>query len=85
VKRFLKVGFSIKMAIYPFWYHVLGRPLITFAEPYFPPGWLVPFSCLAGILLLPLTLHFTKRLGRWHGRYAKAMLVGKKHTASAAQ
>ena len=76
---FVLFGFSIKMTLYPFWYLVLGRPLITFAEPYFPPGWLVPFVCLAGLLLLPLTLHFTKRLGRWHGRYAKAMLVSKKH------
>jgi hypothetical protein len=79
IVTFVLFGFSIKMAIYPFWYHVLERPLITIVEPYFPPGWLVPFVCLAGFLLLPLTLHLTKRLGRWHGRYAKAMLVSKMH------
>ncbi len=80
---FVLFGFSIKMAIYPFWFHVLERPLITIVQPYFPPGWLVPFICLAGFLLLPLTLHFTKLLGRWHGRYAKAMLVGKNPAAAA--
>jgi hypothetical protein len=79
---FVLFGFSLKMVVYPFWYHVLGRPLVTFAEPYFPPGWLVPFVCTAGLLLLPLTLHLAKRLGHRHGGYAKAMLVSKRTTAA---
>jgi len=74
---FVFFGFSLKMVLYPFWYHVLERPLITITEPFFPPAWLVPFVCLAGFLLLPMTLHFTKWVGRWHGLYAKAMLVRK--------
>ncbi len=74
---FVFFGFSLKMVLYPFWYHVLERPLITIIEPFFPPAWLVPFVCLAGFLLLPMTLHFTKWVGQWHGLYAKAMLVRK--------
>jgi hypothetical protein len=72
---FVLFGFSLKMLFYPLWYFVWDRPLITIVEPFFPPVWSVPFVCLAGFLLLPTTLHFTKWVGRWHGLYAKAMLV----------
>jgi len=27
--------------------------------------------------LLPLSLHLAKWVGKWHSRYAKALLVGK--------
>jgi uncharacterized membrane protein len=77
ITMFVLFSFSIKCAIYPFWFLVLHRPLITISEPYYPPGWLIPFISLAGCLLLPVTLHLAKGLGGLHGRYAKAMLVRK--------
>jgi hypothetical protein len=77
ITMFALFGFSIKCAIYPFWLLVLNRPLITISQPYYPPGWLIPFISLAGCLLLPSTLHLAKGMGGLHGRYAKAMLVIK--------
>jgi hypothetical protein len=74
---FVLFGFSLKMILYPLWFFVLGRPLIRIVEPFYPPGWSVPIVSLAGLLLLPMLLHLTKRVGRWHGLYAKAMLVRK--------
>lgn len=77
ITMFVLFGFSIKCAIYPFWLVVLHRPLITISQPYYPPGWLIPFISLAGCLLLPVTLHLAKGIGGLHGRYVKAMLVRK--------
>jgi uncharacterized membrane protein len=77
ITMFVLFSFSIKCAIYPFWFLVLHRPLITISQPYYPPGWLIPFISLAGCLLLPVTLHLAKGIGGLHGRYAKAMLVRK--------
>ncbi len=68
-------AFSIKSALYPLWYLILSRPLITIHQPYYPPGWMFPLVSLGGLLLLPLTLHLNKWVGGLHGRYAKAMLV----------
>jgi hypothetical protein len=52
-------------------------PLDLMGDDVFTPVWLLPIVCLAGLLLLPLTLHLAKWVGGWHGRYAKAMLVRK--------
>ena len=54
---------------------VFHIPLDLTGTDVFTPAWLLPLVCLAGLLLLPLTLHVAKWMGRWHGRYAKAMLV----------
>jgi hypothetical protein len=50
-------------------------PLDLMGDNVFTPLWLLPLVCLAGLLLLPLTLHLAKWMGKWHGRYAKVMLV----------
>jgi len=70
-------GLSIKFALYPVWYWGLGRPLITFSQPLYPPAWSYPLVSAAGILMIFLTLHLTKFLGKIHGRFAKSMLVRK--------
>ena len=68
---------SIKCAIYPVWYWGLGRPLITFSQPFYPPAWTYPLISAAGILMIFLTLHLAKFIGKIHGRLAKFMLVRK--------
>jgi hypothetical protein len=71
------LGASIKGTIYPLWYWGLGRPLITFSQPIYPPAWSYPLVSVAGILMLFLTLHLARFIGKTHGRFAKFMLVRK--------
>lgn len=71
------LGFSIKFAIYPVWYWGLGRALITFSQPLYPPAWSYPLVVLVGILMFFLTLHLASLMGKIHGRFAKFMLVRK--------
>jgi hypothetical protein len=74
---FVMLGFSIKSAIYPVWYWGLGRALITFSQPFYPPAWSYPLVVLVGILLFFTTLHLAGFMGKIHGRFAKFMLVRK--------
>jgi hypothetical protein len=55
---------------------VFHLPLDLMGDNVFTPMWLLWLVFLAGLFLLPLTLHLAKWIGRLHGRYAKAMLVG---------
>jgi hypothetical protein len=68
---------SLKFFLYPLWYWVLGRPLITFSQPIYPPVWSIPLISIAGIIMLPSLLHLVKSVGKLHGRFAKFMLVRK--------
>lgn len=74
---FVMVVFSIKCALYPIWYWGLGRSLISFGQPLYPPAWSYPFVVLAGILMFFTALHFSGLMGKIHGRFAKFMLVRK--------
>ena len=42
---------------------------------YYLPGWLLPFTVIAGVLLAVGTMHLAKYAGRLHGSLAKALLV----------
>lgn len=68
-------AFSLKLFLYPFWYWILGRPLIDLSPPVYPPAWSVPLISIAGIIMLPAVLHLAKSVGQIHGRFAKFMLV----------
>ncbi len=74
---FVMFGFSIKSALYPVWHWGLGRALITFSQPLYPPAWSYPLVVLVGILMFFLTLHLAGLIGKIHGRFAKFMLVRK--------
>lgn len=74
---FVLLGFSIKSAVYPVWFWGLGRPLITFSQPFYPPAWSYPLVVLAGIAMFFVTLHLSVLMGKIHGRFAKLMLVRK--------
>ena len=66
---------SIKCAIYPIWFWGLGRPLITFSQPLYPPALSYPLVIAAGILMLFSTFHLARFIGKIQGRLAKFMLV----------
>jgi hypothetical protein len=50
-------------------------PLVINNVPYYTPVWLLPLTVIAGILLIILTMHLAKVMGRMHGALAKALLV----------
>jgi len=50
-------------------------PLELFGPEAFTPVWFLPFVCIAGFFLLPLTFHLARWVGKVHGKYAKSMLV----------
>ena len=67
--------FSLSFIASPLLELVFRIPLDLFGDNVFTPVWLLPVVCVAGIILLPLTLHSAKLVGKIHGRFAKAMLV----------
>jgi hypothetical protein len=68
--------FSLIFIASPILELVFRLPLDLMGDNVFTPIWLLPLVFLAGLLMLPLTLHLAKWIGKLHGRYAKAMLVG---------
>jgi hypothetical protein len=69
--------FSLIFILSPVLELVFRLPLDLVGDNVFTPLWLLPFVCLGGLLLLPLTFHLAKLFGRVHGRFAKSMLVRK--------
>lgn len=56
----------------------LGLPVAYInGVQYYSPAAAYPFTIALGITIATLTMHFAKLIGRWHGRYAKWMLVGE--------
>ncbi len=71
------IAFSLAFIGTPF-LSSFGIPLITIYDTYyFAPAWLLPVIVLGGVLLATLTMHLAKLIGKWHGRFAKFMLVGE--------
>lgn len=70
------ISFSVAGIIAPITTLILGFPIIvTGSIEIFSPVWLVFLMMLVGILMLTLTLHFAKLLGRGHAKFAKVMLI----------
>jgi hypothetical protein len=69
--------FSLSFITSPVLELVFRIPLDLFGDNVFTPVWFLPIVFVAGLLLLPLTLHLAKWVGKIHGRFAKAMLVKK--------
>jgi uncharacterized membrane protein len=69
---------SLEFMLAPIVQNVIGIPLIMFGKQsiHFGSG-ILPLFVVAGAMLFVATLHVTRWIGRWHGRLAKAMLVGK--------
>ena len=67
---------SLALVVWPIVSVILREPLfVVFPHEYFATGWLIPFSAVAGLLLLTSTMHLAKAIGRIHGALAKALLV----------
>jgi len=77
--------FTVTITLLAFSVSFLFRPILeyTFEVPmmhisgieYWTPGWMMPFMVVFGVLLLTLTLHAARGMTRFHGRWAKYMLV----------
>jgi hypothetical protein len=68
---------SISFIISPLMELVFHLPLELFGYEAYTPVWFLPVVVIAGIFLLPSTLHLAKLIGKLHAGFAKAMLVRK--------
>lgn len=59
--------------------HVIWNiPIINIGNGYYEIPWiLLPLMMLVGFLLLTITMHLAKFMGKTHGKYAKALLVSE--------
>jgi len=73
----LLFALSLSFFLSPVLELVFRLPLDLAGDNVFTPFWLLPFVCLGGLLLLPLTFHLAKFFGRLHGQFARSMLVRK--------
>ena len=72
------MAFAVKFITYPVLGSVFDRGLINLGgQKYYTSVFLYPVVSLAGFILLTLTLHLAKLVGKLHGRFAKSMLVRK--------
>ncbi len=70
------IAVSAGLMALPILRYVFHLPVATIqGYDYVLPVWTMPFVVIAGLVLLILTLHFAKALGRAHGKLAKALLV----------
>lgn len=69
--------FSLSFITSPALELIFHVPLDLFGDDAFTPVGFLPIVFVAGLLLLPLTLHLAKMAGKIHGRFAKTMLVRK--------
>ncbi len=57
---------------------LMNVSLIHFGgEMYYAPLWVLPLITVGGILLLTISMHLAKFVGKIHGKYAKALLVSE--------
>jgi len=69
--------FSVSFITSPVLELVFRIPLDLFGDNVFTPVWLLPIISIVGFILLPLTFHLAKLVGKIQGRFAKSMLVRK--------
>jgi len=69
------LSFSLSFTASPILELIFHLPLDLIGTDRFTPIWLLPFVCLAGIILTTLLLHGAGWIGRMHARYARAMIL----------
>lgn len=79
------VYFTVFILMLVFSLRLIGSPIfdLIFEIPvmminttmYFIPNWTIPFAVVAGIIMLVVTLHFARVVGRMQGGIARALLV----------
>ena len=74
----IMLSLSISIIFAPFVQVIWNISMINIGNEYFIIPWfLLPLMTIAGFLLLTFSLHFTKFVGKIHGKYAKALLVSE--------
>jgi len=70
---------SVALIFAPIIFIIWHIPIISHTGDfeYFLPDWLLPLITLAGFLMLTLTMHLAKFVGKIHGKYAKVLLVSE--------
>jgi hypothetical protein len=67
---------SLGLIAEPVLTYVFNQPVVqTRTHSYYAPAWAMPIAVMAGFLLLVVTLHVARGIGRLHARYAKKLLV----------
>ena len=67
---------SLALIAEPILTYLFNQPIIqTSNYSYYIPGWAMPVVVAGGFLLLVVTMHVARGIGRLHGRYAKRLLV----------
>ena len=67
---------SIATIFAPLVHVIWNIPIINVGNGYYEIPWiLLPLMMLVGFLLLTITMHLAKFVGKIHGKYAKALLV----------
>ncbi len=76
------IYFTLAVTLFSVALSFIGAPVsqYIFHEPFINPGYEIPlyampFVVAAGAMLIVLSLHLIKAVGRFHGRFAKTMLV----------
>jgi hypothetical protein len=71
------IGLAVSLAVaaLPFVQAFTDESLWWFGEPLVLPMWTAPLSIVAGLLLLVLTMHGARGIGRLHAGLAKHLLV----------
>ena len=72
------IAMSVANIFAPIVHLIWDFPIIqTGTFDYYLPTWSLPLLSIAGILLLTVTMHIAKFIGKIHGKYAKMMLVSE--------
>jgi hypothetical protein len=70
------IAVSLSLIAMPILHYVFGFPVVQMEHhAYYLPGWAVPLVVIGGFLLMIVTLHVARGIGRLHARYAKKLLV----------
>ena len=72
------IATSIATIFAPFVQVIWNISIIDIGNEYYDIPWLLlPLMMIAGFLLLTITMHIAKFIGKIHGKYAKALLVSE--------
>jgi hypothetical protein len=72
------ISFSVAFFIAPFTQLILNMPVFTLQNgPFYITGLWLPVVSASGFLLMTLTMHLAKLIGRGHSAYAKKVLISE--------
>lgn len=70
------IATSVGLVFAPIMQFLMDYNIVYFGgQGYGPPTWTLPFVSLGGLLLITITMHLAKFVGKLHGRWAKLLLV----------